>query len=593
MKKQILKFATVKACRCENVQVNESHFLTFSLSRFPLFLLIANCLLPITDLFSQNIGINLTGASPDGSSGLDVDFTDKGVLIPRIALTQTSLATPVTSPATSLLVYNTASVNDVTPGYYYWNGSAWMRLLNGGSFGGTTDYLARWLSATDLGTGITRDNGTYVGIGSAPSTSYRLLVTSANSAYDAVYGEHTSGSVGSVYNGVSGKVVNAAYTTAQGYLAYHASNNNTYALYGKGGNWGGYFDNKVVIGNSTPGTINTGDLEVQNITAGSGNAATLTLRQTTSNVTSGNLLSNINFGDNYQANPQAQIQAIRGAASSGATDLPSDILFYTIDDASTSLTERMRIRYSGFVGIGTPMPNYMLDINLGGSQVQATGNGINANGYQITNTDVSTRSWGLWALGNSGLYGSAKSFAIYDQTAAATRLLINTSGDVGIGNTSPGAKLEVTGQVKITGGSPGSGKVLYSDAVGLANWGGALLYDNNILNCQGSTTQYIDFPHWTPFTLIIGEYFATPTQIADGSAAENDGSIRITFSGDINLTGSYLEGALITTFGEGNTCSLYPYYAGSHSGAGTHQFRVVCDNTYAAGTYVAFVKVIW
>jgi len=44
------------------------------------------------------------------------------------------------------------------------------------------------------------------------------------------------------------------------------------------------------------------------------------------------------------------------------------------------------------------------------------------------------------------------------------------SGNVGIGTTSPGAKLEVAGQVKITGGAPGAGKVLTSDATGLASW---------------------------------------------------------------------------------------------------------------------------
>ncbi|MBK7890754.1 MAG: tail fiber domain-containing protein [Bdellovibrionales bacterium] len=47
---------------------------------------------------------------------------------------------------------------------------------------------------------------------------------------------------------------------------------------------------------------------------------------------------------------------------------------------------------------------------------------------------------------------------------------IEPSGDVGIGTSAPGAKLEVAGQVKITGGTPGAGKVLTSDATGLASW---------------------------------------------------------------------------------------------------------------------------
>ncbi len=43
-------------------------------------------------------------------------------------------------------------------------------------------------------------------------------------------------------------------------------------------------------------------------------------------------------------------------------------------------------------------------------------------------------------------------------------------GNVGIGTISPSAKLEVNGQVKITGGSPAVGKVLTSDASGLGTW---------------------------------------------------------------------------------------------------------------------------
>ena len=44
------------------------------------------------------------------------------------------------------------------------------------------------------------------------------------------------------------------------------------------------------------------------------------------------------------------------------------------------------------------------------------------------------------------------------------------SGNVGIGTTTPGAKLEVNGPVKITDGTQGAGKVLTSDASGLASW---------------------------------------------------------------------------------------------------------------------------
>jgi hypothetical protein len=63
-------------------------------------------------------------------------------------------------------------------------------------------------------------------------------------------------------------------------------------------------------------------------------------------------------------------------------------------------------------------------------------------------------------------------FQIGDGTTPGTNpfLTINTSGNVGIGVSDPDALLEINGQIKITGGSPGSGKVLQSDGNGVGSW---------------------------------------------------------------------------------------------------------------------------
>lgn len=101
----------------------------------PYYLILGFCFITLYG-HAQNVGINATGAAPTASAGLDVDFTNKGVLVPRVALTATNSASPVASPATSLLVYNTATAGSgataVTPGYYYWSGSAWVRFSTGG-----------------------------------------------------------------------------------------------------------------------------------------------------------------------------------------------------------------------------------------------------------------------------------------------------------------------------------------------------------------------------------------------------------------------------------------------------------------------------
>ena len=85
-------------------------------------------------------GISAAGTAPDAAAMMDVIATDKGFMVPRVALTALNAAGPVTglsATSTSLLVYNTASAgivpNDVTPGFYYWNNAttSWIRILSG------------------------------------------------------------------------------------------------------------------------------------------------------------------------------------------------------------------------------------------------------------------------------------------------------------------------------------------------------------------------------------------------------------------------------------------------------------------------------
>ena len=100
-------------------------------------LLIIFAVLTITT-YGQNVGIGTS--SPNAL--LDVYSTVDGILIPRVALTGTASASPLTSPTTSTLVYNTATAGSgatsVSPGFYYWNGSAWIRFIDNGSLTGST-----------------------------------------------------------------------------------------------------------------------------------------------------------------------------------------------------------------------------------------------------------------------------------------------------------------------------------------------------------------------------------------------------------------------------------------------------------------------
>jgi len=73
---------------------------------------------------AQQVVISDDGStSAAGGAMLEVKSSTKGFLAPQVALTATNAASPVTSPATGLMVFNTAtegtSPYNVTPGYYY------------------------------------------------------------------------------------------------------------------------------------------------------------------------------------------------------------------------------------------------------------------------------------------------------------------------------------------------------------------------------------------------------------------------------------------------------------------------------------------
>ena len=86
--------------------------------------------------FNLNAQVGVGTRNPDASAMFQVESNDKGVLIPKVALTSASDIATVTSPANGLLIFNTSttsSSNDsLSPGFYFYNGFEWKRLLNSG-----------------------------------------------------------------------------------------------------------------------------------------------------------------------------------------------------------------------------------------------------------------------------------------------------------------------------------------------------------------------------------------------------------------------------------------------------------------------------
>ncbi len=149
----------------------------------------------------------------------------------------------------------------------------------------------------------------------------------------------------------------------------------------------------------------------------------------------------------------------------------------------TTGTERMRIHSGGDIsfrdtsaneafywdastarlGIGTDSPTESLQIyNTSNAYLNITGGANSDAGIQL----YADRTWAIQNDGNASL-GTADYFHIYDGTAGASRLVIDTSGNVGIGTNSPALNASfdrvlhihspLGSLVKLTDNSTGSG----------------------------------------------------------------------------------------------------------------------------------------
>lgn len=72
------------------------------------------------------IGDNVT--TLDANSLLELESTTKGVLFPRVALTNTTSFAPLAAHVAGMVVYNTDTTGDVTPGMYANDGTKWVKM---------------------------------------------------------------------------------------------------------------------------------------------------------------------------------------------------------------------------------------------------------------------------------------------------------------------------------------------------------------------------------------------------------------------------------------------------------------------------------
>ncbi len=441
-------------------------------------------------LFSQNVGINATGSAPNVAALLDIDAApgnDKGVLLPRVALTITSSNAPIgASVVNSLLVYNTATINDVTPGYYYWDSTKWVRLLNTGNTGldwtltgnsgtnsatnfiGTTD-AQDWVIKTNNTEKMRVTSGGNVGIGnSTPGSLLQITTSTSQSLTDGFSSQRLDYFAGGSWNaGVSG----AQITFGQPYWSGDPTTSvRVGAIRGvktmTDGNFGGglqFLFQRHGAGNMSVGCTLTGlgnvgigtttpivRLHVSALDSEVGRFQT-TLKEDT-DPTFKNFISGVDqsgdivwfFGD-ASLSKRAVLSA-RGSNND-----------YNLD-FETATTTRMRIDTSGNVGIGTLNPLEKLHIDAGANTW------IRMHGTNITGLDLRD---GVSASASIALTGG--NLRLNSPANGAGSQLVVAPAGVGIGTVSPQHMLHLQGfdtKIHLESTQPG---IIYHETDGNPN----------------------------------------------------------------------------------------------------------------------------
>ena len=267
-----------------------------------------------------------------------------------------------------------------------------------GKSGATTDLL---LSTKDKD-GTDDIRLFFYGLGDQVATNQEFMIAgwdTSETAYRIVTGKANSGSARPIYLAAEAGSVNQLYLNTDG---------------------------NVGIGTTSPRE----SLEINGALRATG-ALKVSETGVTLSYEAGDQVNIIGYGPSEAVRPSFFIRTRGSAGASGIDNIE-------IQPDGDILLNQAGI---GNVGIGTASPDTKL-------QIETAAGGATAN-YAIIRYNNSATSWDAGVGATAGSADFIGNFYFHDGTA--TRMLIqNTSGNVGIGTTSPGALLDVAGKIKGT-----------------------------------------------------------------------------------------------------------------------------------------------
>jgi hypothetical protein len=300
---------------------------------------------------------------------------------------------------------------------------------------GSGELFVRTSSASKLYLGtnntnaLTIDTSGNVGIGTTSPGSELHVAASSGFAELRLAGASGSGAALEFYNS----------TTNLGDIFIDASNNMIFRNASEAFRVDS--SRRLLVGTSTQ----QGDhyLQVQGSATASSYPGSIFLRRGLANASigDGNQLGVIDFG-NQDGGKGATISA-EGDAAWGTNDYPGRLVFSTTADGDSSPTERLRITSAGFVGIGSSSPVSTLDA---AGDISITGNENYLYLYSTALVGSNARAR-IRAVGSGGGSGYGGDFRVstrkQDNNWNTDAFVVDSSGNVGIGTTSPGSAFEV------------------------------------------------------------------------------------------------------------------------------------------------------
>lgn len=336
----------------------------------------------------QNVSINNTGAAPDSSAMLDVQSTTQGFLLPRMTKAQRDA---IPNPAQGLMIFQT----DNTDGFYYYNDSAWNYVGTGNNSSASLNNSTDWESYTPTFTGF----GTVSGV----EAEWRR-----DGADVLIRGKFTEGIATAVEARMSlppgltsaDSTIIPSLRTAGTMLTTYASSaayivapliepSVTYLTFGRG-------------------TNSIGAYEKQN----------------------GNEFPN-NMTYSFDARVPVQGWSVFSNGSSAGVPSLDSVLASGNDAGGDSILNL------GALGVGTTTPATPLHVyNAGAGNAELLLETSGSNDASLILKSPATK-WAVISTPGSG------NLRFRDEAAALDRLIIDSSGQIGIGTTTPGKILHV------------------------------------------------------------------------------------------------------------------------------------------------------